>query len=145
MLIGRRHLRSNNSWMHNTRRLVKGPPRCTLLLHPRDAAAAGLAQGQMTRVESAVGSIELPAEITADIMPGVVCAPHGYGHHRPGTRLTVASRLSPGVSLNDITDAQRVDPLTGVAAVNGLPVRLYPSDASAPCLRPPYETPLPRR
>ncbi|MEW6465945.1 MAG: molybdopterin-dependent oxidoreductase [Pseudomonadota bacterium] len=132
VLIGRRHLRSNNSWMHNTRRLVKGPERCTLLLHPLDAAAAGLVQGQMTRVESAVGSIALPAEITADIMPGVVCAPHGYGHHRPGTRLTVASRLAPGASVNDITDAQRVDPLTGVAAVNGLPVRLYPSDARAP-------------
>lgn len=132
VLIGRRHLRSNNSWMHTARRLVKGPARCTLLLNPRDAAAAGLAQGQMTRVESTVGSIELPAEITPDIMPGVVCVPHGYGHHRPGTRLTVASRLSPGVSLNDLTDALRVDPLTGVAAVNALPVRLYPSDGTAP-------------
>ncbi len=129
VLIGRRHLRSNNSWMHNTRRLVKGPPRCTLLLHPRDAAAAGLSQGQMVRVASTVGHIELAADITADIMPGVVCAPHGYGHHRPGTWLTVASRLAPGVSLNDITDPQRIDPLTGVAAVNGLPVRLYPSGA----------------
>lgn len=131
VLIGRRHLRSNNSWMHNAHRLVKGPVRCTLLLHPRDAADAGLVQGQMTRVESAVGSIELPAEITADIMPGVVCIPHGYGHHRPGTRLTVASRR-PGVSLNDITDTRHVDPLTGVAAVNALPVLLHPSNATAP-------------
>lgn len=142
VLIGRRHLRSNNSWMHNARRLVKGPARCTLLLHPRDAAAAGLVQGQMTRVESAVGSIELPAHITSDIMPGVVCAPHGYGHHRPGTRLTVASRLSPGVSLNDITDARRVDPLTGVAAVNALPVRLCPSDATTQSCDTQHEAPL---
>jgi anaerobic selenocysteine-containing dehydrogenase len=122
VLIGRRHLRSNNSWMHNAPRLVKGPSRCTLMMHPDDARAAGLAEGQPARVSSAVGSIELPVRVTAELIPGVVCAPHGFGHDRPGTRLGVARRMAAGASLNDITDAARVDPLTGVAAVNALPV-----------------------
>jgi len=124
LLIGRRHLRSNNSWMHNSQRLVKGKNRCTLFLHPTDAARLQLDDGAAVRVESAVGAIELPVEITAAIMPGVVSVPHGYGHHREGIRLGVAQGQAAGVSVNDITDAAQVDRLTGVAVLNGLPVRL---------------------
>jgi anaerobic selenocysteine-containing dehydrogenase len=120
-LIGRRQLRSNNSWMHNSRRLVKGKERCTLLMHPRDAAARGLSDRQPVCVRSRVGEIELPLEISADIMPGVVSIPHGWGHHRPGIRLGTARRHA-GASINDLTDEQLIDELTGNAAFSGVPV-----------------------
>lgn len=120
-LIGRRDVRSNNSWMHNSQRLVKGKPRCTAYVHPDDAARLQLAEGQMVRVTSRVGSIELPAEITAAVMPGVISVPHGWGHGRPGVQLGVARKVA-GVSLNDITDEQHLDALTGLPVLNGVPV-----------------------
>jgi anaerobic selenocysteine-containing dehydrogenase len=121
VLIGRRQLRSNNSWMHNSERLVKGKPRCTLLIHPDDAAERGLTDGEPASLSSATGTIEVPVEITDTIMPGVVSLPHGWGHTRPGVRLTVAT-AHPGASINDVTDEHFVDALTGTAALSGVPV-----------------------
>lgn len=121
LLISRRELRSNNSWMHNLPRLIKGRNRCTLQVHPEDAATRQLTDGQLVRVRSRVGSIELPVEITAALMPGVASMPHGYGHHRPGTRLAVA-QAHAGASINDLTDDTRLDELTGNAALSAVPV-----------------------
>lgn len=123
VLIGRRHLRSNNSWLHNSERLVKGKPRCTLLVHPDDARARGLADGDKAKLSSAKGTIEVPIEVTDAIMPGVVSLPHGWGHHRTGVLLGVAT-TRPGVSINDVTDEHRIDELTGTAALSGVPVQL---------------------
>jgi anaerobic selenocysteine-containing dehydrogenase len=122
-LIGRRQLRSNNSWMHNSHRLVKGPERCTLLMHPDDARARGLTAGQTVRVRSRVGSVPIRLEVTETITPGVVSIPHGWGHGRPGVQLRVA-REHAGVSINDLTDDQAVDPLLGTAAFSGVPVEV---------------------
>jgi anaerobic selenocysteine-containing dehydrogenase len=130
MLIGRRHVRSNNSWLHNSPRLVKGKPRCTLMIHPDDAARRGIVEGAMVTLRSRVGSVEVAAEVTLDVMPGVVCLPHGWGHDRPGTRLGVAVR-SPGVSINDVIDDQRIDALSGTAVLNGTPVDVHPAEAAA--------------
>src|SRR5262249_61476334 len=105
-LTGRRELRSNNSWMHNSTRLVKGKDRCTLLMHPGDAEARGLRPGQQVRIRSRVGSVEAPLETTDAMRKGVVSLPHGYGHARDGVRLGVARRHA-GVSPNDLTDPQR--------------------------------------
>jgi len=121
VLIGRRALRSNNSWMHNSLRLVKGPPGCVLFMHPEDAAAHGVRDGGRARVTSRVGSVEVPVALTDDVMRGVVCLPHGWGHSRDGAALSVAGAHA-GASLNDLTDDQRVDPLSGNAAFNGVPV-----------------------
>ena len=123
VMIGRRHLRSNNSWLHNSERLVKGPPRCTLLIHPEDAAARGLAEGATAKVATARGSIDLPVEITDAMMKGVVSVPHGWGHGRKGVRLTVASTV-PGASINDIIDPARIDALSGTSALSGQPVEV---------------------
>jgi len=125
-LIGRRDLRTNNSWMHNSLRLVKGRERCTLLMHPRDAAARGLAKGQRVRIRSRVGSVEAPLEVTEDMMPGVVSLPHGWGHGREGARLRVAKE-NAGVSINDLTDEQLVDSLCGNAGFSGVPVEVAPA------------------
>jgi anaerobic selenocysteine-containing dehydrogenase len=121
VLIGRRALRSNNSWMHNSLRLVKGPPGCVLLMHPEDAAVRGLKKGESARVQSRVGSVEVPVDLTGDVMPGVVSLPHGWGHVRDGAALSVAAAHA-GASLNDLTDEQSVDALSGNAAFNGVPV-----------------------
>jgi anaerobic selenocysteine-containing dehydrogenase len=121
VLIGRRHLRSNNSWLHNSQRLVKGPARCTLLLHPDDAQKRGLRAGETARVTTVAGSALAAVEVSDEIMPGVVSLPHGWGHTREGTRMGVA-RAHAGVSVNDLTDDARVDRLTGNAAMNGVPV-----------------------
>jgi len=121
LLIGRRDLRSNNSWMHNSERLVKGRDRCTLLMHPDDAARRGLQSGGRALVSSRVGHVEATVETTTDVMPGVVCLPHGWGHHRDGTRLRVANTHA-GASLNDLTDDQAVDALCGTARFSGTPV-----------------------
>jgi anaerobic selenocysteine-containing dehydrogenase len=129
LLIGRRHVRSNNSWLHNSQRLVKGKPRCTLLMHPDDAARQGVADGTLVRVRSRVGQVEVTAELTTDMMPGVVSLPHGWGHDRDGVRLAVASRHA-GVSLNDLVDDQRIDALTGTAVLNGTPVDVAPMAAA---------------
>ncbi|MBC7892697.1 MAG: molybdopterin-dependent oxidoreductase, partial [Sphingobacteriaceae bacterium] len=121
LLIGRRHLRDNNSWMHNSARLVKGRNRCTLQITPADAEARGIVSSQTVRVRSRVGSVELEAEVTPSLMPGVVSMPHGYGHGRRGVRLDVAQQHA-GVSINDLTDETLVDELSGVVAFNGVPV-----------------------
>lgn len=123
VLIGRRHLRNNNSWLGNSRRLAKGPARCTLLIHPDDAAAQGIGDGDSVRVRSSAGSVELPAEISDAMMPGTVSMPHGFGHGREGVRLGVAL-TRPGVSINDLTERHRIDPLSGNAALVGTPVRV---------------------
>jgi anaerobic selenocysteine-containing dehydrogenase len=123
LLIGRRHVRSNNSWMHNYRRLVKGKQRCTLMMHPRDMASRHIDETDMVTVSSRAGSVTLPVEATEDIMPGVVSMPHGYGHDRPGVRMQVAEAHA-GVSCNDVTDELALDALSGNAAVNGVPVEV---------------------
>jgi anaerobic selenocysteine-containing dehydrogenase len=123
-LIGRRNLRSNNSWMHNSRRLTKGADRCTAMLHPDDAASRGLAAGAQVKVISRVGEIEVPLEVTEEIRPGVVSVPHGYGHgHREGVGWRHAASL-PGASVNDITDPAVTDAVTGNAAFNNVAVRV---------------------
>ncbi|MDH4260265.1 MAG: molybdopterin oxidoreductase family protein [Gammaproteobacteria bacterium] len=120
-LIGRRDLRSNNSWMHNSQRLVKGPRRCTLLMHPADAARLGINDGTRVSVRSRAGAIAVDAQLSEEIMPGVVSLPHGWGHDRPGTRQAVAS-AHPGASINDLTDELVVDAVSGNAAFSGVPV-----------------------
>jgi anaerobic selenocysteine-containing dehydrogenase len=129
VLIGRRHVRSNNSWLHNSQRLVKGKARCTLLMHPDDAARRGVQDGATVRLHSRVGEVQVPAELTTDVMPGVVSLPHGWGHDRDGIRLSVASRHA-GVSLNDLVDDQRIDALTGTAVLNGTPVEVVATAAA---------------
>jgi anaerobic selenocysteine-containing dehydrogenase len=118
LLIGRRHLRSNNSWMHNSERLVKGPERCTLLMNPTDAAERFIGVGRQVQVSSRTGTLEIPVEISEDIMPGVVSIPHGWGHNRPGIQMAVAEQHA-GASINDLTDDQSIDTLCGTAAFNG--------------------------
>lgn len=120
-VIGRRHVRSNNSWLHNSRRLVKGKDRCTLMIHPQDAARLGLQTGDPAQVSSGERHIVLPVEVTGDIMPGVVSIPHGWGHNRPGTEQTVAAAHA-GASLNDLLSDEAVDPLSGTSVLNGQPV-----------------------
>ena len=122
-LIGRRHLRSNNSWLHNVPAMVKGADRCTALLHPDDARARGLSDGQRVEVRSSVGRVELAVEISDEIRAGVVSIPHGWGHDVPGTGWTTASS-HPGVNVNELTDATLVDALSGNAAVNATYVRV---------------------
>src|SRR6266446_6031818 len=121
VLIGRRALRSNNSWMHNSLRLVKGPPGCVLLMHPEDAAARGLGPDGRVRVTSRVGSVEVPVALSDEVMKGVVSLPHGWGHAREGAALSVAAAHA-GASLNDLTDEQSIDVLSGNAAFSGVPV-----------------------
>jgi anaerobic selenocysteine-containing dehydrogenase len=139
LLIGRRQLRSNNSWLHNSQRLVKGnplKPQCTILMHPTDAADRKLKQGQKALVKSRVGTIVLPVELSNDIMRGVVSIPHGWGHDREGNRLAVAQQHA-GASINDLTDSLNVDAICGTAAFNGTPVTVenqstdYASDYTA--------------
>jgi anaerobic selenocysteine-containing dehydrogenase len=127
VLIGRRHLRSNNSWMHNSQRLVKGKPACTLLIHPRDAASRGLATGMLARLRSRVGEVSVPVEVTDEIAPGVVSLPHGWGQRGPGVDLRIA-REQAGASINDVTDDGRVDALCGTAAYSGTPVQVERRD-----------------
>ncbi len=119
-LIGRRHLRSNNSWLHNVEELIRGKNRCTAMMNTADAKALGFENEEMVNVKSDTGVIEIPIEITDAIMSGVVSIPHGFGHRQKGTRLSVASRgHHAGVSVNDITDHNRIDKLTGNAAFSG--------------------------
>jgi anaerobic selenocysteine-containing dehydrogenase len=123
LLIGRRHLRSNNSWMHNSFRLVKGRERCTLLMHPADAKKKNFKEGQQVCVKSRVGELQIDLEVSDEMMPGVISIPHGWGHQRKGIQLEVA-QAHPGVSVNDLTDELWIDELTGNAAVNGVPVEV---------------------
>ncbi|WP_278408887.1 molybdopterin oxidoreductase family protein [Pseudomonas rhodesiae] len=123
LLIGRRHVRSNNSWMHNYHRLVKGKPRHQLHMHPDDLAQRQLSDGQRVRVSSRIGMIEVEVVASQDMMPGVVSLPHGWGHGRPGVRMSIASE-QPGASANDLTDERQLDELSGNAALNGVPVQV---------------------
>ena len=130
LLIGRRHVRSNNSWLHNSYRLVKGKSRCTLMLHPQTAVQHGITDGQDVRVTSRVGSVVIAAEVTDELMPGVVSIPHGFGHGRKGVKQKIA-QAHAGVSVNDLTDDTLIDQLSGNAAVNGVPVQLEALGANA--------------
>ncbi|WP_028943476.1 molybdopterin-dependent oxidoreductase [Pseudomonas vranovensis] len=123
LLIGRRHVRSNNSWMHNYHRLVKGKPRHQLLMNPEDLNTRQLQDGQRVRVSSRVGSIEVEVQACADMMLGVVSLPHGFGHARAGVRMEIAQH-QPGASANDLTDERQLDAVSGNAALNGVPVQV---------------------
>lgn len=123
LLIGRRHVRSNNSWMHNSQRLMKGKNRCTLMINPQDAQSRGISDGDMVVVSSRVGQVEIPAEITDEVMQGVVSIPHGFGHGRDDVQLDVANQYA-GVSINDLTDDQAIDSMTGNAAFSATPVKV---------------------
>ena len=127
VLVGRRHLRSNNSWLHNVPALTGGSNRCTLHIHPSDAERLGLVDGARVRVKGAGGAVVAPVEFTEGIRPGVVSLPHGWGHDRPGTRMSHAS-LDPGVNVNQLLDGSLLDPLSGNAVLNGVPVELAPLD-----------------
>ena len=120
-LVGRRHLRSNNSWMHNIEVLVKGKDRCTLQMHPIDASRLGVAGDSKVRVTSRVGSVDAPLEITDSVRTGVVSLPHGWGHSMPGTSTRVATSRA-GVNSNILTDEKEIDPLSGNSVLNGIPV-----------------------
>jgi len=123
LLIGRRHVRSNNSWMHNFHRLVKGKPRHQLLMHPQDLAQRQLTDGQWVRIRSRTGVVEVQVQSSEEMMPGVVSLPHGYGHGRQGVQLHIAG-AQPGVSANDLTDEHLRDAVSGNAALNGVPVKV---------------------
>ena len=125
VLIGRRDLRSNNSWMHNLPKLVSGPERCTMQVNGIDAERIGLIDGGLARVSSRAGEIEVPVEVIAEIMPGVISIPHGWGHDSDAARLGVAAAHA-GVNSNVLTDEQLVDPLSGNAVLNGIPVSVLP-------------------
>ncbi|MEV5281970.1 molybdopterin oxidoreductase family protein [Streptomyces sp. NPDC051994] len=125
VLVGRRHLRSNNSWLHNIPALNGGSNRCTLQIHPDDAARLGLADGAEVRITSDGGAVAAPVEITDGVRRGVVSLPHGWGHTRPGSRLAVAADR-PGVNVNQLLDGSRLDPLSGTSVLNGFPVTLVP-------------------
>jgi anaerobic selenocysteine-containing dehydrogenase len=127
-LVGRRDLRSNNSWMHNIASLVRGRPRCTLWVHPDDAARLGLTDGAQAAVRSRAGRLEVAVEVTDAIMPGVVSVPHGWGHDAPGIALRIASAHA-GVNSNLLADELAMDPLSGNAVLNGIPVTIEPAAA----------------
>jgi anaerobic selenocysteine-containing dehydrogenase len=125
VLIGRRQGLSNNSWMHNIHRSMRGPERFTLQVHPDDARARGLCTGARARLESSCGAITVPIEVTTAMMQGVVSLPHGWGHHRAGMRLSVAAQHA-GASINDVTSEGLCDTLSGNAAFNGVAVKVQP-------------------
>ncbi len=130
VVIGRRHVRSNNSWLHNSLPLIKGKNRCTVIIHTQDAHALNIQEGEMVKVQSRVGEITIPVELSEDIMRGVISIPHGFGHNREGTQLSIAEGKA-GVSLNDITDDTYVDGISGNAALNGTPVTVLPLVAAS--------------
>ncbi len=135
VLVGRRHLRSNNSWMHNLPLLTGGPARCTAQLHPDDAARLGLRDGEPVRIASRVGEIELPVEVDAALMPGVVSVPHGWGHAVDGVGWRLAA-AQPGANSNLLADELLLDPVSGTAVLNGIPVELAPVAAPTPAFTP---------
>lgn len=129
VLIGRRHLRSNNSWLHNIPALTGGTNRCTLHIHPDDADRLGLADGDAVRIKGAGGEVTAPVEVTDVVRRGVVSLPHGWGHDRPGTRMSHAA-VDPGVNVNQLLDGSQLDPLSGNAVLNGVPVELARAGAT---------------
>lgn len=126
VLVGRRHLKSNNSWMHNIAVLTKGAMNCSLHVHPLDAERFGLQEGATATITSRVGSVNATVEITEGIRPGVVSLPHGWGHNVPGTRMAVAAEKA-GVNSNVLSDHRAMDPLSGTSVLNGIPVRIAPA------------------
>ena len=126
LLVGRRDLKSNNSWMHNIKVLTKGSLSCTAHVHPDDAARLGLSNGGTVRITSRVGSVDAPVEVTDSVRQGVVSLPHGWGHGVAGTQMDVAAEKA-GVNSNILTDDQVMDPLSGNAALNAIPVTLQPA------------------
>jgi anaerobic selenocysteine-containing dehydrogenase len=127
VLIGRRQLSSNNSWMHNLPPLVRGGNRCTAQLHPDDADKLGMSDGALARISSRTGSVTVPIEITDTVRPGVVSIPHGWGHDQPGTRADVA-RAHAGVNSNLLADDLLLDEPTGTAVLNGIPIEVSAAD-----------------
>ena len=125
VLVSRRHVRSNNSWMHNVKVLVKGKDRCTLLIHPDDAKRTGVTDGSLAQVSSEAGTVEVPVEVTEGIKAGVVSLPHGWGHNKSGARLSIASEHA-GINNNILAPGAFVDAISGNAAVNGIPVEVAP-------------------
>jgi anaerobic selenocysteine-containing dehydrogenase len=123
VVIGRRQVRSNNSWMHNLPLLAKGPERCTALVNPSDARRLGLADGAIARITSRGGSVQARVEVSDEMMPGVVSLPHGWGHDLPGVRLSLAQQR-PGANLNLLLDEKRMDPLSGNAVLGGVAVEM---------------------
>ena len=128
VLVSRRHLRSKNSWLHNVSVLVKGKERCTLMINSCDATRLGVLDGAQARISSLAGTIVVQAEVTDEMLPGVVSLPHGWGHDKPGTRLSIA-REHAGVNNNLLAPGEFVDALSGNAAVNGIPVEVAPIPA----------------
>jgi anaerobic selenocysteine-containing dehydrogenase len=126
LVIGRRHLRNNNSWMHNLPTLAKGPDRCTLLVNPADAQTWGLSDGALAQVQGPGGSVQAPVEISDSLRPGVVSLPHGFGHNAPGVQLRVAAQ-QPGTNLNALLAVGERDPLSGNAVLSGVAVRVVPA------------------
>ena len=126
VLVGRRQLRTANSWTQNVQVLVRGKDSCVAQLHPDDAGRIGLVDGATATIRSAAGSIDVPVEVTDVVMPGVVCVPYGWGHGLPGTRQAVATGHA-GVNVNILTDASVVDPISGNAVLNGIPVTVAPA------------------
>jgi anaerobic selenocysteine-containing dehydrogenase len=126
VLVGRRHLRDNNSWMHNLPVILKGKARCTLQIHPGDARRLGLAHGEPAEVASRTGRVTVPVEVTDAIRPGVVSLPHGWGHDLDGASLSVAA-TRPGANANLLSDEEAFDPLSGNAVLNGIPVKVAPA------------------
>lgn len=128
VLVSRRHLRSNNTWLHNVPALMKGKDRCTLLIHPKDAARCGVTDDDVVTVKSAAGEIKVPVEVTESIKPGVVSMPHGWGHGKPGTRMAVANG-SPGANTNVLSPPTFIDEPSGNGALNGIPVTIIDDQA----------------
>ena len=135
VMIGRRHLRSNNSWMHNVRSLAKGPDRARLMVHPTDASRLSLVDGKRARIKSRVGEVSVVVAVTDEVMPGVVSLPHGFGHQAAGTTLRIAGGLA-GTSANVLTDEELIEPIIGTSILNGVPVTIEREedrqDAKAP-------------
>ncbi|RMF23332.1 MAG: molybdopterin oxidoreductase family protein, partial [Deltaproteobacteria bacterium] len=127
LLVGRRQMRNMNSWLHNVEVLASGKNRCTLLIHPEDAARAGIEEGGRACVRSRVGEVVVEVEVSDEMMPGVVSLPHGFGHDEPGVRLSVASRLQPGVNSNLLADEMVLDELSGTSVLCGIPVTVEPA------------------
>ena len=126
VLVGRRDLRSNNSWMHNLPMLVSGKQRCTAQVHPDDAERLGLVDGEPARVRSRAGAVVVPVEVTDDVMPGVVSIPHGWGHDRAGVELARRERARRRRTPTCSPTSCVLEPLSGTAILNGIPVELEP-------------------